>query len=139
MKVYNFNKVNLIISSSSGQFYVTGFKEGTNIEAERESDKFTIHKSAKGDRVAFAATNDRSGTIQFTLMSDSNLCNKELQKLADAEEEFDAQIVDGNDTTKSNVTATTCVIKKPAKYDRGQEITDSQWVIWAGIMEMDYD
>lgn len=134
---YDFTKVNLILTSDAGQTYVTGFANGSTIDAERKSDKYTPHTGAKGD-TTYAKNNDNSGTIKFKLKIDSP-SNAVLNTLSQGDTTFDCQIVDGNNSTKSKVSATDCIIMKPATYSRGAEITDSEWAIGCPSISTEFD
>jgi hypothetical protein len=135
IRPYNFKNVNLILNSEAGQHYVTGFANGSEIVAERNSDKYTPHVGAKGD-TTFAATNDDSGTITFTLKTDSP-SNKVLSKLSKGDTTFDTQIVDGNDNSKGYAGGTDCIIMKPANFSRGAEIGEREWVIGVPNLDME--
>ncbi|SHJ29025.1 phage structural protein [Clostridium magnum] len=134
--VYDFNNVNLIISYSGGQHYVTGFSNGSQIEAERKSDKWTPHTGAKGD-TTYAKNNDNSGTIKFKIKIDSP-SNAVLNVLNQNDETFQAQIVDGNDSTNGKAGGSNCVIMKPANFSRGTEITDNEWTIAVPNLNIEY-
>lgn len=137
VKPYDFKNVNLILTDSTGQqHYMTGFASGSTIDAERKSDKYTPHVGAKGD-TTYAKNNDNSGTIKFKLKIDSP-SNAVLNTLSQGDTTFDTQIVDANDQTKSQVSATDCIIMKPATYTRGSEISDSEWTIGCPAIDIQY-
>jgi hypothetical protein len=134
---YSFQDVNLLIKSSLGSHFVTGFSNGSTITAARNSDKYTPHVGAKGD-TTYAKTNDNSGTIVFTLKHDSP-SNKILYQLAASDDSFFAQIVDGNDISRSKAGGGECVIMKPADYARGTEIAEQEWTISIPNLDMKYE
>lgn len=135
--IYDFNKVNLIISYSGGQHYVTGFSNGSTIDAERDSDKYTKHTGAKGD-VTYAKNNDNSGTIKFKTKMDSP-SNKVLNLLTQSDEEFNVQIVDGNDSSKGKAGGGNCVVMKGGGFNRGTAIQDQEWTIGVPNLAIEYD
>jgi|SRR3712207_6494667 len=137
VKPFDFNLVNLILTTDSGQYYVQGFANGSKIKAERNTDKYVPHVGAKGD-TTYARSNDNSGTITFTLKTDSD-SNKVCNNLSKGDTTFDVQIVDGNDSSKSHAGGTDCVIMKPAPYERGAEIDGEEWTIAVPNLEVDYD
>lgn len=137
MTPYDFNKVNLIINYSGGQHYVTGFANGSTIDAEKKSDKYTPHTGAKGD-TSYAKNNDNSGTIKFKIKMDSP-SNKILNFLTQGDQTFDAQIVDANDSSKGKAGGSDCVILKGANFTRGAAIQDQEWTIGVPNLNVEYD
>lgn len=136
-KSYDMKNVNLLITTSASQFYVTGFSSGSSITAEKSKDKYTIHTGIKGDS-SYAKNNDNSGTIKFKIKIDSQ-SNGPLYALAQSDETFNAAIIDANDSSKSKVNAADCVIQKPANYERSAELKDGEWTIGCPSMDIQYD
>ena len=134
---YDFTLVNLIINYSGGQHYVTGFANGSTIDAEKKSDKYTPHTGAKGD-TSYAKNNDNSGTIKFKVKMDSP-SNKVLNLLAQGDQTFDTQIVDANDSSMGKAGGSDCVVLKGANFIRGSAIQDQEWTIGVPNMNIEYD
>lgn len=134
---YDFNKVNLIISYSAGQHYVTGFANGSTIDAEKKSDKYTPHTGAKGD-TSYAKNNDNSGTIKFKVKMDSP-SNKVLNTLVQNDETFTAQIVDANNSSKGKAGGSNCVVMKGSNFVRGAAIQDQEWTLGVPNLNIEYD
>lgn len=136
---YDFKKVNLILASSGYTYVVTGFANNSNIDAEYKNDAYTVHVGAKGgDDVAYAVNNDRSGTIKFKLMDTSPSCAI-LMRLYRNRVNFSTSIVDGNDTTKSTVKSSNCVIEKPGTYSRGNDVQGQEWTIGCPDLDIEYE
>jgi hypothetical protein len=136
-KAYDSKDVNILISTSTGQFYITDFSSGSSITAEKSSDMYSQHKGMKGD-IHWAKTNDNGGTIKFKITQDSD-SNKELYSLAASGEFFNTSIIDASEASKSKAVSKKCVIQKPANYERKAEITDSEWTIGCTVLDISYD
>ncbi|NEZ47782.1 DUF3277 family protein [Clostridium niameyense] len=137
VKPYSPELVNLIITHSRGTHYVTGYSNGSEITCERESDKYIKHTGMKGD-TTYARSLDKSGTITFSLKTDSP-SNKILNQLSEGDTTFDAQLVDGNDVSKAKAGGIDCVIMKPANMVRGPEVGEQEWVIAVPSLEIKYE
>ncbi len=135
MKVFDFDKVNMILTNAEGeQAILSGFANGSTIEAEYKNDAFTAHIGAKGmNDAAYAKNNDHSGTVKCTIMNTSE-SNKVLMDFYNSSSTFSLQIVDGNDLGKSEVSGEECVVEKPATWSRGAEIEGQEWTI--GVLNL---
>lgn len=140
MKVFDFDKVNLIITESDGsQTIAAGFANNSTIDAAYKNDAYTPHIGAKGmDDAAFAKNNDKSGTIKIKIMNTSDF-NKKLMDLYNGSETFAIKIIDGNDLGKSEASGAECVIQKPADYIRGADIQSQEWTIGVLNLVINYD
>lgn len=136
MSTYDVSKVNVVINYSGGQTYLTGFANGTNIAAERDSDSMAAHKGLKGD-VSFSKTNDNSGKITFSLKHDSP-DNKLMNQLTSSVEQFQCQVIDGNDDGKVECGGSNCVVLRPANLTRGAEIGAQEWSVYVPNLAFNY-
>jgi hypothetical protein len=87
---YDPKKVSLIVAG----VFITGFMDGTFINAEKNTDNVTPHVGAQGD-VTYSESADQTGTVTATLKQDSASLPF-LQALAKKKEDFSVQVVDGN-------------------------------------------
>ncbi len=107
---------------------VTGYQDGTFIDAERSEDGFTKHVGSLGD-VTRVRSMDRSGKVTLTLMAQSPI-NDLLYAIADADEGTGLNygplaIKDLNGTMRCH--AHQAWIKKLPKVERAKE---SGAVVW---------
>ena len=116
---------------------ITGYAAGTFVNAERTNDTYQTVAGADGE-AARAKSNDRSGTVTFTLMQTS-AANDLLSALALADELTGdgvgpLLIKDLNGTTL--VQAETAWVQKPANVEFGQEMSEREWVIATGFLQI---
>lgn len=126
MKNYNFKDVSLVI----GTRRIKGFAEGSEIKTARDEDSFKKTVGADGE-VARSKTNNRSGTIEFELMSTSE-DNAYLQNLVNIDENSGQGIVPSKIIDKSGTElefAAQSWIRKPADRSRGPETGKRTWTI----------
>lgn len=126
-KAYNVRNVTMIITYKGQKHYVNGFSKGSEIKCSKNSERYKGHTGMKGD-TTFAATNDDSGKIEFSLKTDSP-SNALFDEICEEDECFDVEVVDGNDMTRGEAKGTDCVINKQSDWSRGNEIKDRKWVI----------
>lgn len=132
-KTFDPKQVSIII----GGHIVQGFADGTFIKAARNNDAFALKIGADGEG-ARAKSNDKSGTIEITLLQ-SSASNDVLSGFATADEisnagQVPALVKDGNGTTL--VEALTAWVKKKADVEMGKEITDRVWVLETDKLDM---
>ena len=128
-KEYDPAGIKMIFSGNS----ITGYAAGTFVVAARTEDTFQTVAGADGE-AARAKSNNRTGTIVFTLMQGS-AANDVLAALALADEVTgdgvgSLLITDLNGTTL--VGAGTAWVQKPADVEFGQELSDREWTIATG-------
>ncbi|MFH0902143.1 MAG: phage protein [Pseudomonadota bacterium] len=104
-----------------GTVPMSGFASGTFVTVEQDGNSFNTKVGADGD-VARAKIVGRPGTMKLTLMATS-ISNAILTALHAAEGVFPISIKDGSNT----VFAAEAWIEKPASFERGDEIADTEW------------
>lgn len=116
---------------------LTGFADGTFIEAERNEDGFALVVGASGE-AARAQSRNRSGRITFTVLSTSPT-NDFLSAIAAADEllgtgvgEF--QMIELGGSTLLH--ASNAWIMKQPKIERGKEVSNVEWVIECESLEV---
>ncbi len=116
---------------------LNGFADGTWITAARRNPTFTMTAGADGE-VARAKSNDKTGSIVFTLLQTSQ-SNDVLSALALVDELTGngvgpVLIQDLNGTTL--VQGETAFIEKPADVTLAKEIEAREWTILVGKMNI---
>ena len=123
---YDVMDVNLVVDG----VVITGYAEGTVINATKSEDNFSTHVGVKGE-VAIAETNNPTGEIEITLKNTSPSVEY-LISLASRKGEnalVAAQIVDLN-TNGINVGGTECRVKKPSDIAISNEETQRTFSIF---------
>lgn len=116
-----------------GGAIISGFADGTYIEAERDEDSF-MKKIGCDGQVARAKNANRGGKITINLMQTS-ASNDTLSSFQQADELSGTGVVpvvlkDGSGRTL--ITAAAGWVKKPAKVTLAKEVEARQWVIDIG-------
>lgn len=106
--------------------FITGFAEGSMVEAEKDEDNFEAKVSAQGD-VGVAKRNNSLGTITVTLMQGSPDVLY-LNSLANSGKEF-ATWAQSNGENAEKVGGTRAMVKKPADIAFSDEIEDREFEI----------
>jgi hypothetical protein len=117
-----------IVVSFAGRL-ITGFADGTFVNAERTEDAFALTIGARGEGARTRSRN-QSGTVTLTLMQ-SSLSNDVLSAIASADalagsgvgEMF---IKDLNGTTL--IAAGNAWIKKLPSVEMGKDLSNREWV-----------
>lgn len=130
---YDPNNVNLVI----GGKIMSGFGDGTYIEAERDEDSYMKKIGVDGE-VSRAKNNNRGGKITITLMQTSP-ANDSLSAFQQTDEQtglgvFTAILRDLNG--KTLVSSSDSWIKKPAKLVYAKEVQAWQWIIEVGTFNV---
>jgi hypothetical protein len=120
-----------------GGHIVEGFADGTFLLASRNRDTFALTVGADGE-AARAKSNDKSGTLVFTLLQTS-ASNTVLSGFAQADELSNGGTVpvlvkDNNGDTV--IEAAIAWVRKPADVELSNEITNREWTIESGNMTM---
>lgn len=116
---------------------ITGFADGTFVEAERDEDGFSKYIGADG-KVCRTRSLNRSGSITVTLMASSEV-NDLLEVLATIDENVGLggvgplMIRDLNGNTKCR--ATEAWVKKKPKVERAKEAGTVVWVFDCAVLE----
>ena len=115
---------------------MTGYADGTFVEVEHTSDRFTTAVGADGE-VTRVASSDNSGTITLTLQQSSS-SNDILSALAEADRtslsgKFPIQVKDTNGA--SIHVASTAWFQKVAPAAFAGDISDRAWVIACADLE----
>lgn len=118
-----------ILASFKGH-HIRGIADGTFVDAERNSDGFSLKVGAGGDATR-SQSHDRSGKVAFTLLAESS-SNDALSNFAQADEDFgtghgELMIKDVNGTTLLH--AEDAWIVKWPKVEYGKESGDREWQI----------
>ncbi len=109
---------------------ITGFAKGTFIKVSRTSDAFTKETGADG-LTTRVKSNDRSGTVEFTL-SQASLANQIFSKCARLDEQTGAMIVPFTMTDMSGTSesfSANAWVRKIADVEYGAEHKERTWVI----------
>ena len=126
------------VAVSIGGYPISGFAEGTFIEAERTSDMFTKKTGADG-HTSRTKSNDRSGTVTLTLAQTSQ-SNNALSAIAIADELTSTGVVPIMITDLSGsttlFTGTGWVRKMPNISLGGDDIAGIGWQL--DCADMDY-
>ena len=124
---YDVAEVNLVV----GGVIITGAAEGTFITAERNEDTFQEYIGSQGE-VAFAETNNNSGTISVTLENTSpsisyldGLANRKGQNAI-----VDVSIIDGNTDGGKRISGAQARVRRPANYEASAGITTRDYEIF---------
>ena len=125
-KTYDAKQVSVIV----GGHIVEGLADGTYVTVTRNNDSFALTMGADGEG-ARAKSNDKSGTVELTLLQTS-ASNDVLTGFANADEisnsgQVPILIKDQNGSTL--VEAATAWIQKPADVTFGKEIEERSWVL----------
>lgn len=116
---------------------LTGFADGTFVEVDYNEDAFTLMVGAGGE-TARARSQNRSGTVTFTLMA-SSPCNDLLSAVAIADRASGlgvgpVGIKDNNGT--SLVAGANAWVKKMPKVEYAKEVGSRQWVLECDALDM---
>ncbi len=119
---YDPRDVNVIVDSE----FLTGFADGTFVSCEKEEDAYETYVGAQGE-VVRSRNAHPIGTITVTLEHTSP-SNNTLNRLANSRNVFPAYMVDRN-TRQTTIGGSECWIQKPADEERGDEVSEVEWVI----------
>lgn len=113
---------------------VTGFADGTFVSVNRNNPTWSTASGASGE-VVRSKSNDKTGTIEITLMQ-SSAFNSTMKGLMLADEtsnagKFTIQVIDNN-TGKEIIGATEGWINQPPQIEYGKEQSERQWTITVG-------
>lgn len=127
----------LAIVVTLGENIITGFADGTFVNAERASDSFTKTVGASGE-VARTRSRDKSGSITLTLMASSQ-ANDLLTALYLEDELLGTgtrplMVKDLNGTTLCS--AINCWVKKPASVEFGKDLSNREWALDCDVLNM---
>jgi hypothetical protein len=127
--VFNFKDTVGIV----GGIILTGYMDGTPIEAEKNEDTYTQHVGADG-KVTYNESNNETGTFTITLKQDSSVLPA-LEDLRKSKEAFNVSFTD----TKRNkrVSGEDCRFQKNAPFSRGAEIEGVEYTILAAYYKED--
>ncbi|MCO7127817.1 DUF3277 domain-containing protein [Sporolactobacillus shoreicorticis] len=103
---------------------ITGYSDGSLVEASQDNDNFDTKVSAQGD-VGVATSNNPLGTIKLTLAQTSPSVSY-LNKLANAKKTI-AIWATSNSEIKEKVGGTKAKIKKPADVKLSKSIEDREF------------
>jgi len=130
VKDYDPKKVTINLGGHIAQ----GFADGSFVSISRNNQSFNLVSGAGGE-VARAKSQDKSGTIELTLMQTSET-NDFLSGKMIADEgptsagKFAFGLIDANGTTV--VAATEVWVQQPPTVEYGKELGDRVWTLEAG-------
>lgn len=132
-KTYDFKKVTLVL----GPHIISGYAEGTGIQAEAAEDTWMPKTGSDGEFVR-SKSNNNEGSVTITLLPSSK-SNDVLSALHLADKESNAGLVplllkDLQGTTL--IAASEAYVVKPANVGFGQEAENREWVIYSGDLKM---
>jgi hypothetical protein len=119
MRTYNAKDVTVTVDGR----YLTGYAEGSMVEAEKDEDNFSAKVSAQGD-VAVAITNNDLGTVTITLDQTSPDVAY-LNALANSKKVIPIWVQNGSE----KVGGTEAMVKKPANVTFGDETEDREFEV----------
>lgn len=115
---YDPNEVTLTLDG----VFITGFQDGTFIEASKDDDNFNVKTSAQGD-VAVAYTNSPLGTITFTL-SPVSPSLPYVRQLADRRDPFPVWVNRSSGEVNEKAGGTQALIKKKPGLSFSDDLED---------------
>lgn len=140
----DYDPLNVVITLDS--HIVSGFADGTYITVTRNNQTWNTVAGASGEH-ARAKSNDRTGTVEITLMQTS-ITNDWLSNKLYADEmkgntgKFKLSIIDGNgpldDTNvlgQTTINALEAWVQQAPSVEFGKELSDRVWTIEAGDLE----
>ncbi len=109
---------------------IVGFAEGTFIEGERTTERYSADVGAKGE-VTFVRSADDTGTITITLKHNSP-SNSYLHELWRQQDELGAEpitilVQDRNFDGDVSVSGSECKIVNLPAFARGDDVEDTEW------------
>jgi hypothetical protein len=113
----------LVTVTVDGRF-ITGFQEGSFVQAEKDEENFTTKVSAQGE-VSIAFTNNPLGTITLTLAQDSPSLPYIIQK-SKSKNPFPVWVTYNDGTVKEKAGGTRALIKKSPSKTFSGEIEDRE-------------
>ncbi|MFL6557357.1 MAG: phage structural protein [Bacillus sp. (in: firmicutes)] len=114
--VFDFKNTSIIVDGS----YLTGFMDGTAIQAEKNEDNKVPHIGADG-KVTFSNSADNTGTITVTLKQGSPSLKKLIALSKEKTRVFPVRVIDAN-TNKLRCGGNEAVILKTPAVEWGSEI-----------------
>jgi len=120
---YDPNEVSLTLDG----VFITGFQDGTFIEASKDEDNFNTKVSAQGD-VAVAFTNNPLGTITFTLSPVSPSLSY-VRQLADRRTPFPAWVNRSGGEVNEKAGGTMALIKKKSGMSFSDDLEDRKFEV----------
>jgi hypothetical protein len=129
VEVFDFKNTSLIVNGK----YITGFMDGTAIEAEKNEDSKIVHVGADG-QVTFSNSADNTGTIKVTLKQTSPSLRYLISLAKQKTLLFPVKVVDAN-TNKLRVGGNKAVIPKIPAIEWGSEVAGVE----VSFLIADYD
>lgn len=129
--IFDPENVNVFVDNTA----LTGYADGSFVQAEHLEDRFTEHIGAKGE-VSYAENASGAGEITVTLAATSPSIPL-LNRLAQRKGEnaiVPVAIVDLNEN-KTTVSGDRARIRRPATYEAGKEVSEREFVIFVENME----
>lgn len=117
IEVFDFKSTSVIVNGK----FLTGFMDGTAIQAEKNEDNKIPHIGAGGD-VTFSNSADNTGTITVTLKQTSPSLRDLITLSKNKTLLFPVQVIDAN-TNKLRCGGTKAVILKTPSIEWGSEVS----------------
>lgn len=133
-KDYDPRKVTITVGGS----IIEGFADGTFVTVSRNNQTWTTASGASGEH-ARSKSNDRSGTVELTLMQTS-ASNDVLSAFMQLDEsnlnagKFPFSLTDANGNTL--IAAVEMWVQQPPSVEYGKELGDRVWTLEAGDIKM---
>ncbi len=131
VKTYDPKQVIVIVDGSQ----MSGFAEGTFVKVGRHEDAWSLQIGADGEGTR-SKSNNKSGTITFTLMqsSDSNVILSALAQLDELSNAGAVAVMVKDNSGSSLYVAEQAWIKKVADSEFGKEAGHREWVLETNIL-----
>ena len=126
---YDIKKVTVVADNA----FLTGFSEDSVVSAEMEEDRKMPYVAVDG-KVSFSDNANNAGTVTVTLNSTSPSV-AHMNKLANAKKIFAISVVDQN-ANGVNCSGTQAFVKNPVFPDKAKEISDVEFEIYVGDLEI---
>jgi len=120
---YDPTKVKVVVDD----YVMTGFAEGSMVTVSRMTEKRSSHVGAQGE-VTFVKSADDRAEVTITLKHTSPT-NAKLMSLYKSDEEFNFSVIDQNFKGDVGGTGSRCVIKNTPDFERGNELSENEWVL----------
>lgn len=135
MSVRTYDPTQLVVTF--GGIPISGFADGTYISVERDEETFTKVTGADGT-TARSKTANRSGAVTLTLLQTS-LSNDYLSGVALLDELSNSGVLP---LIVKDLSGTTIIfakeawVQKPAAFEGAKEVTEREWILDTGDMDV---
>ena len=126
VKTYNPADVTIVVAGVP----ISGFADGTFINAARDNPSFTNGSGADGEGWR-AKSNDKTATVTLTLLqtSEANDLLSALSALDEASGDGVGPLLIKDNSGRTLLAAETCWLEKPADSEFAREVSNREWVV----------